>query len=392
MILQLLQLAVVLPPGTLAVSIYESGSSDLTRYWLNLLHLLLLPLKTPHHLVTDGLLKPQVGLDRITLMAALRNAALQPFFNFSAPGRASSGNIEVIDNGSAQEHRKGRQGSSRRGSVQSRVASRRSGMLVLSGHLRPDFRPAYVVFANDVFFCAGDVLRLASHEADVTCGMDFYSAPWDTAPADSRSRSSSRDAGGEVQANAEGHGASGRLRSSIGRGILWHRLGIRHLWNLIREPPQQSKQGWQDGIWLGLGDLLKGMLRRTGASRGREAVANVAGEMVQRKPAAAREVLGRGAKQGRHVLSSSGLPLRFYDKVGDAGLKEWVEPVALPLMAITFRVSLYNGDATIKPLQCLACIICLVAAPIHCKGHCQVVDCAEAWSLGLLIILIAQSG
>ena len=30
-----------------------------------------------------------------------------------------------------------------------------------------------VVFLNDVYFCARDVVRLLSHEADIACGLDF---------------------------------------------------------------------------------------------------------------------------------------------------------------------------------------------------------------------------
>ena len=30
-----------------------------------------------------------------------------------------------------------------------------------------------VAFLNDVYFCAGDVLRLLRHDADLACGLDF---------------------------------------------------------------------------------------------------------------------------------------------------------------------------------------------------------------------------
>ena len=30
-----------------------------------------------------------------------------------------------------------------------------------------------VVFLNDVYFCARDVVRLLSHDADIACGLDF---------------------------------------------------------------------------------------------------------------------------------------------------------------------------------------------------------------------------
>lgn len=30
-----------------------------------------------------------------------------------------------------------------------------------------------VVFLNDVYFCARDVVRLLNHDADIACGLDF---------------------------------------------------------------------------------------------------------------------------------------------------------------------------------------------------------------------------
>ena len=39
-----------------------------------------------------------------------------------------------------------------------------------------------LVFVNDVFFCAGDVIRLLQHwDADVACGMDFMA--WKSPPS-----------------------------------------------------------------------------------------------------------------------------------------------------------------------------------------------------------------
>ena len=41
-----------------------------------------------------------------------------------------------------------------------------------------------VVFLNDVYFCARDVIRLLHHNADMACGMDFdrlklQDMPWE---------------------------------------------------------------------------------------------------------------------------------------------------------------------------------------------------------------------
>eukprot|EP00878_Enallax_costatus_P013786 GHUV01014419.1.p1 GENE.GHUV01014419.1~~GHUV01014419.1.p1 ORF type:complete len:361 (+),score=125.73 GHUV01014419.1:111-1193(+) len=78
-IVQTLRLALLLPPAHLAVSVYESGSSDTTRMWLTLLHYMLLPLKVPHNITTAGMLSPRLGLSRIELLARLRNALIEPW-------------------------------------------------------------------------------------------------------------------------------------------------------------------------------------------------------------------------------------------------------------------------------------------------------------------------
>ena len=52
--------------------------------------------------------------------------------------------------------------------------------------LEPKAGPAWpaerVVFLNDVYFCAHDVVRLLQHEADIVCGMDFDRPKLEEAP------------------------------------------------------------------------------------------------------------------------------------------------------------------------------------------------------------------
>jgi hypothetical protein len=180
---QTLQLALLLPPGGLGVSLYESGSSDLTRFWITLLHLLLLPLGTPHYFVTGGSLRPTQGLPRIQLMAALRNAALEPVV--SPPHLSSTSSHEGGSSSSSEAgwlpgfHQHGRK--QRGAGTTHRHPPRRTSQQVLS-HGMDGFLPDTIAFSNDVFLCAGDVLRLAAHRADLSCGMDFYVGPWEAGP------------------------------------------------------------------------------------------------------------------------------------------------------------------------------------------------------------------
>ncbi|KAF8056110.1 DEGP9 [Scenedesmus sp. PABB004] len=176
---QALRLALLLPPGHLAVSVYESGSSDTSRLWLTLLHQLLLPLRVRHTITLAGGLSPRSGLQRIALLAALRNAALQPWLGDGADAAAPPGQQPRQPLPPPAPARGPWTLPWRRRAAPARAAAG-SALLTLSGGgggssgLPPDT----LVFANDVLLCVEDVARLALHRADLACGMDFYTAPW----------------------------------------------------------------------------------------------------------------------------------------------------------------------------------------------------------------------
>lgn len=86
--LNILRLALWLPPGGLYVSIYEDGSGDGTRRWLALLQLLLAPAGVPFHIVVDGHLNRLPGEPRITHLARLRNQLVDPFFPAAGTAQA----------------------------------------------------------------------------------------------------------------------------------------------------------------------------------------------------------------------------------------------------------------------------------------------------------------
>jgi hypothetical protein len=127
------------------------------RVWLTLLHQLLLPLGVPHNITLGGSLSGRQGLQRIQLMAALRNAALQPWLTQqqqqAAPGNAGASSTPGP------------------GAVAGAVELSSIG----SGGL---WHPDVIVYVNDVIFCAEDAMRLVLHDAHIACGMDFYDAPW----------------------------------------------------------------------------------------------------------------------------------------------------------------------------------------------------------------------
>jgi hypothetical protein len=49
-----MQAAMQATPGSLFISIHEAGSTDATAYWLDVLQLLLLPLRVPAVITTGG--------------------------------------------------------------------------------------------------------------------------------------------------------------------------------------------------------------------------------------------------------------------------------------------------------------------------------------------------
>jgi len=137
MIVQLMRLASSLPPGTLLISIYESGSKDATHTYLQLLRVLLCPLPVPFHIQTGGALtrgrdeETERRVDRIEFLAKVRNAALEPVLKLAQ----STAHL---------------------------------------GHGSGGANHDVVVFINDVFFCMEGLLRLVQHGQDMSCGLDLH--------------------------------------------------------------------------------------------------------------------------------------------------------------------------------------------------------------------------
>jgi len=78
------------------------------------------------------------GMPRIKALAAVRNAALEPLWDGKWDGKVSGGDPR-------------------------------------SGREEGGWPATHVVFMNDVFACAGDVIRLLYHDVDMACGFDAYS-------------------------------------------------------------------------------------------------------------------------------------------------------------------------------------------------------------------------
>lgn len=73
-VLRTTQVALYQPPSTLFVSVYESGSRDASRRWLQVLRMLLLPLHVPFNITTAGGLRRAKGQGRIHFLAQVGRA------------------------------------------------------------------------------------------------------------------------------------------------------------------------------------------------------------------------------------------------------------------------------------------------------------------------------
>eukprot|EP00803_Ostreobium_quekettii_P009670 evm.model.scf_943.3 EVM.evm.TU.scf_943.3 scf_943:37794-39458(+) len=118
-IVQLVQFLLAFPERLFFVSIYESGSTDSTAEWLELLEDVLNELRVHNRIVMNGAEVRQQGQERLDFLSRVRNRALEPLWS------------------------------------------------------PPVGRWDKIVFINDVFFCAQDIIRLLQHDADIVCGMDF---------------------------------------------------------------------------------------------------------------------------------------------------------------------------------------------------------------------------
>lgn len=197
---QAVRLALALPPGGLAVGMHEGRSSDRTPFALGVLRLLLLPLRVPQN-VTTGAKADPAGADalpRIERMAALRDAALAPWLGKGGVTRRVGGNGGGVSSSGGKDD--DRAVALALGVLPLEAAEEDAAAPLLPPPLPPLARPDAVAFANDAFFCAEDVLRLAAHRAPIACGFDFYSAPWQVAAAEQAAQRRRRSgAGAEEQ-------------------------------------------------------------------------------------------------------------------------------------------------------------------------------------------------
>lgn len=208
-IVQLWHLLAILPQGSVFVSVYESGSEDSTgnhsvlpfpsrsEYhpvpagkclrpslsacsagaWLEVLRQLVAAMQVPHRIVVGAPRRPP-GLpqrfpawrpqrrvmpaggnltraeeqERIDFLAQVRNAALEPLW------------LDTVSDGGVAP-------------TWFRTAAPRA---------EKAWPADRVVFMNDVYFCAKDVVRLLLHGADMACGMDFDRRKLDQIPREVR--------------------------------------------------------------------------------------------------------------------------------------------------------------------------------------------------------------
>lgn len=139
---EILRLVQALDRDKVFVSVYESGSFDMTSSWMELLDGVLEALDIPHRVAFgnqgDRLVKNTQN--RIKFLAQIRNRALEPLAVVQSDGTLGRVNPDVD------------------------VARDSTGKPMIFDQ---------VVFLNDVYFCLSDIARLSSNDGDMACGLDF---------------------------------------------------------------------------------------------------------------------------------------------------------------------------------------------------------------------------
>lgn len=160
--------------GRSFVSIYESGSTDRTPALLRVLARLLHIMGVPNRIIAGGKLTraafarrgwwPLGGggpVDRIRFLAAARNAVLEPLTDPRCGAQSTAAAAAAGAASPSHSH--------------SLTDPAQTASTVPAGCASPG--TSKVVFLNDVFFCAQDVLRLLQYpSAHIVCGLDLIKA------------------------------------------------------------------------------------------------------------------------------------------------------------------------------------------------------------------------
>mmetsp|Transcript_7713 Transcript_7713/g.19672 ORF Transcript_7713/g.19672 Transcript_7713/m.19672 type:complete len:597 (-) Transcript_7713:370-2160(-) len=146
---ELLQFLLSFKAENLFVSAYESGSDDFTPLWMELLDKILDFYKIPHRILFgdfDVRLKSRRE-HRIEFLANLRNRVLEPLVVL---GDREQWKVAGEDGFSDDLHD---------------AAKDTEGNPVTFDQ---------ILFINDVYFCASDLLQMMQHDADMVCAIDLF--------------------------------------------------------------------------------------------------------------------------------------------------------------------------------------------------------------------------
>ncbi|KAG2496631.1 hypothetical protein HYH03_005452 [Edaphochlamys debaryana] len=160
LLVQLVRAAQLLGPANLLVSIYAGGSTDATAEWLELLESVLRSLGVATSISPRGKLRRARGQDRIAFLASVRQAAVDQaavacahlgpdWILPGAPSSASTASSTVRGVGRDHNSEGSAQGSAGQAAARSAAAC----------------AAAHLVFLNDVFFDAADLIRLLQYRS-----------------------------------------------------------------------------------------------------------------------------------------------------------------------------------------------------------------------------------
>jgi hypothetical protein len=175
-------------PEQIYVSAFESGSSDLTPLWMELLDKILDAYDIPHRLLygdydirlkNSGMLGDMLGdmmnQNRIEFLSNVRNKVLEPLGILDDEKMWRTHTIADVEFHPRSNSFFGSLfGSSSQGGKDKPDLSYDTSLLAKAKDEEEPMEFDQLVFLNDVYFCVRDILHLLEHEADMACGMDFF--------------------------------------------------------------------------------------------------------------------------------------------------------------------------------------------------------------------------
>ncbi|KAG2483213.1 hypothetical protein HYH03_017911 [Edaphochlamys debaryana] len=215
--------------ASVAVSVYESGSGDSTPIWLDLLTTLLDVMAVPRVVVARGKLRRADKQHRVEFLAQVRNRLLDQVLLAPIPRLDTTAQPPPRQKADTPWNQTG--------------INPPPPQPPPPEYVDVDFRPDRLLFLNDIYTCAPDMLRLLqlnmATEADVTCGLDFIRRGDDVAR---RRLLQAEGSGDRAEARMEELRQANEVKTLLHRGRQLAEAARKLSALPLGPPPQQASQ------------------------------------------------------------------------------------------------------------------------------------------------------